>query len=74
LKTAEYTRHQFVFNYQKEQANTYCYKFGGIELRKFYFERYFHISSGIRNYFFPQLKTDSPLPIMEVDGIKSIDD
>ncbi len=51
LKKEEFNTHKFTFTYKKDYINTFCFKLGDIELRKFYFERYHHISHGIWNYF-----------------------
>jgi hypothetical protein len=51
LTKEEFNTHKFTFTYKKDYINTFCFKLGDIELRKFYFERYHHISHGIWNYF-----------------------
>jgi hypothetical protein len=60
LTTEEYNTHKFTFTYKKDYINTFCFKLGGIELRKFYFERYNHISHGIWNYFESQFAKKPP--------------
>lgn len=70
LKPEEYKTHSFKLTYKKDYINSYCFILGFIELRKFKFERYHHISHGIRNYFESQFAKKPTI----TNRIKSIDE
>jgi len=60
LTAEDFKTHIFELKIAADTGN-YVLNFGNISLRKFFYERYYHISQGIKSYFL-DLKETAKLP------------